>query len=179
MLAQSAMIAPSGEADVKPDDRATRLVHDWHHDGRITTFSWIGHDPCVVPNRAYALAFTHDDRILLVGADSRQWWLPGGGIEDGESAEQALRRELDEEAGAVIEDLEFLGYQRLDDPIEGCCYTATYWCRVALPGSFVPRHEVTKHLIVEPEQFLDNLFWSDDPAAAHLLKLATAVNRRR
>ena len=77
----------------------------------------------------------------------------------------------------MIEDLEFLGFQRVDDPIKGCCHTATYWCRVALPDSFVPRHEVTEHLIVKPEQFLDNLFWSDDPAAAHVLKLATAVNR--
>ena len=38
---------------------------------------------------------------------------------------------------------------------------------------------VLRDVNVEPEQRLDYLFWSDDPAAAHLLELASAVNRSR
>jgi 8-oxo-dGTP pyrophosphatase MutT (NUDIX family) len=157
--------------------------YEWDHDGRTTTFSWVGNAPDVVPARVYALAFTDKGRILLVGAgaedDATWWWLPGGGVEQGESAEQALVRELQEEAGAVMHDLEFLGYRSVDDPVEGLSHIAMYWCQVTVPDAFVPRCEVTKNLFVLPEQFLAHLYWAEDPAAAHLLELATETARRR
>ena len=161
----------------------TVLSYDWEHDGRTTTFSWVGNAAGIVPARVYALAFTDEGRILLVGAGAEDeatcWWLPGGGVEEGESAEQALVRELQEEAGATVHDLEFLGYRRVDDPVDGQSHIAMYWCQVTVPESFVPRCEVTKNLFVRPEQFLDHLYWADDPAAAHLLRLATETARRR
>ena len=49
-----------------------------------------------------------DDRILLVGFEWRGtmlWETPGGGVDDGESLEQAARRELLEETGLDAADL--------------------------------------------------------------------------
>ena len=152
--------------------------HVWRQDGR-TTFSWTDRDPAAVAARVYALAFTGEGAILLVGdEDEEQWWLPGGGVEDGESDERALERELSEEAGAVVMERELLGYQRVDDSVAGVSHQAFYWCRVTLPSSFVPRFEVTRNLVVRPDQFLAHLSWADDPTAAHLLKLATELDRR-
>ena len=52
-----------------------------------------------------ALVLDRHDRVLLVQFRDDQgqvWWAtPGGGIDDGESAEAAIRRELAEEAGLV------------------------------------------------------------------------------
>lgn len=134
----------------------------------------------IAPARVYALAFTSEGEILLVGGPGdTPWWLPGGGLEEGESPENGLVRELDEEAGATVDEFELLGYRRVDDPLDGRHHIATYWCRVTLPEFFVPRFEVTLKLLVRPDEFLDHLFWADDPAAAHLLRLAVEVDVRR
>jgi len=41
--------------------------------------------------------------LLAVRADVRGWELPGGNLESGESAEEALRREVEEETGLDVE----------------------------------------------------------------------------
>jgi 8-oxo-dGTP diphosphatase len=50
---------------------------------------------------AYAVLRDEDGRIAVVRA-ARGWFLPGGGIDAGETAEEAVRREAIEECGLVI-----------------------------------------------------------------------------
>jgi 8-oxo-dGTP diphosphatase len=55
-----------------------------------------------------AAVIVRDGRVLMVHERSRrsgggEWWtLPGGGVEPGETAEEALRREVFEETGLVV-----------------------------------------------------------------------------
>ncbi len=55
-----------------------------------------------------AAVIVRDGRVLMVHERSRrsgggEWWtLPGGGLEPGETAEQAVRREVFEETGLVV-----------------------------------------------------------------------------
>jgi len=54
---------------------------------------------------AYGVA-TNNGKVLLTvdrGKDGREvWWLPGGGIDEGETHEDALRREINEETGLRV-----------------------------------------------------------------------------
>jgi 8-oxo-dGTP diphosphatase len=49
----------------------------------------------------YAILRDSSDRVVIVRED-KGWFLPGGGIEPGETAEQALVREVQEECGFIV-----------------------------------------------------------------------------
>ena len=155
------------------------FLHCWQHNGRTLTFTWVGNKDVRV-TRVYALAFTSDGKMLLVGGGPGDpgYWLPGGGIEDGEKPESALIRELFEEAAATVHEAERLGAQRVDDPTGRSEYHAFYWCRVMLADEFIPKHEVAERKMVAPKDFLDTLFWGrEDPKAAMLLERALQLER--
>ena len=64
--------------------------------------------PIRLRDAARAVIVDSDGRVLLVRfefPDRQVWACPGGGLEPGESHEDALRRELREEVGLEVEDV--------------------------------------------------------------------------
>ena len=72
----------------------------------------------------------HEGKLLLAGrVGSKGWQFPQGGMLEGESALEAMYRELHEEVGLTESDVEVLG--KTDD-----------WIRYRLPDKFVRKNSV-------------------------------------
>lgn len=74
---------------------------------KIYRLSWKITKPQTIGVRAI---LTKEKKILLVKHTySNQWFLSGGGLKKGETLEQAIKRELDEELGVKLKNLHLFG----------------------------------------------------------------------
>ena len=93
---------------------------------------------------AYAVLVDERQRILLAlwnEGPTPAWTVPGGGVEEGETPEEAAVREVREETGyhgALREELSPVEYT---DP-KGRPKTVRYWRMDVLDGEFEPNDEV-------------------------------------
>ena len=72
-----------------------------------------------------------EDKVLLIRSDRRGWEFPGGIVENGEAVLDALKREIYEESGIIVEPEYITGiYQNVafkqgDGPLEGMTLPTT------------------------------------------------------
>ena len=112
-----------------------------------------------VQSGAYALIHDSEDRVLLVRAANGRFYLPGGRIEPGETPEQALAREIEEECGWAVRVAEPLG-EAFQPIFEGSVMLrAAYW-----------RAEILDVAHEEPEH---QLLWTPRAEAASRLHRAS------
>lgn len=62
----------------------------------------------IVRPSVYAIIFNHHQVLLVTNTTSQRYYLPGGGIETGESLEEGLHREVKEEAGIDITNIRLI-----------------------------------------------------------------------
>src|SRR6266851_6090266 len=108
----------------------------------------------------FAIAFA-GERLLLTNLTKHGWDITGGHVEAGEGPEQAVRREVHEEAGAKLGPLHLLGYQRLQllgpQPPSyrypyPTCYQVFYWAQVESLEDIVPTAETQGRDFFSPLQ---------------------------
>ena len=89
--------------------------------------------------------------ILLVNSPWRGWEYPGGLIEPGETFQEALRREVREEAGVEIEITGFVGIcKNVEKDIVNIDFTARY-----VSGELTTSDESTEVIWASPEEAME------------------------
>lgn len=133
--------------------------------------------PAAEVTHAIGICFTSDRRVVLVSWDDKEWTLPGGGVEPGETAGQALIREVAEEACATVTTCGFLACAHIADPFNTYGLTSFYqtywWARVAI-DPWEPAHEMVSRRLVGPQQVVSTLCRPERAIAARLLHLSCA-----
>jgi len=100
------------------------------------SFEKLPYDRC---KQTYGVCFCGDELVIGFGGKKRGWGLIGGSVEEGETFEQTLKREIKEESNMEILDFLPIGYQKVT-PLncdEKPFYQLRYVCIVRPFGPFV------------------------------------------
>src|SRR5260221_3275956 len=101
----------------------------------------------------FALIFDDQGRVLLGLRRDIDWWnLPGGGMEAGETVDEALRREVREETGLEVEVGQLVGVYSKPQKQE---VVLTFRCQVT-GGSLQPTEEISESRYFPPNALPEN-----------------------
>jgi 8-oxo-dGTP pyrophosphatase MutT (NUDIX family) len=70
--------------------------------------SVIGTRPIIAPGSAIIVMNKENELLLQLRSDTKDWGIPGGGMELGDSFEETAKKELYEETGLIANQLELL-----------------------------------------------------------------------
>lgn len=119
---------------------------------------------------AHCIPFTPDGNIVAINIIGRGIDIPGGHIEDGESAIDAMRRETQEEASITIAHPELVDVWHLTSTnaklgLTERPYIVIYLADVMSIDNFQPNNEASERLMLEPNDFIKRYFAGEEQAA--------------
>jgi ADP-ribose pyrophosphatase YjhB (NUDIX family) len=122
------------------------------------------HSPTTVPaGKAHgvnAFCVTADRGVVLISQDGERWGWPGGRPEGDESWEQTLRREILEEACAIVGEARLLGFCRgacLTGPEQGLVLVRSIWRAEVELMPWEPRFEISHRRVVPAADLLSHV----------------------
>ena len=103
------------------------------------------------------------DKLVVVYAGAKDRWRwapPGGGVEEGESAQEAVVREVMEESNMKVVKHRFIGYQDIFEPTRVVSQTRSV-CIVEPYGDFVadPDGDITEIRLIDPKDYKKYFDW--------------------
>ena len=103
----------------------------------------------------------YNNKLVIVYAKNKGYWTPpGGGIEAGETYEQAITREVEEETNMKVLHQELIGYQDIFEPDRTIRQTRSF-CVVKPYGDFVfdPDGDITEIKLIDPQNYKNYFDW--------------------
>lgn len=105
----------------------------------------------------------YDGKMVVVYSEEKGYWAPpGGGIEPGETIDEAVIREVQEETNMKVLFQKLIGYQDIYEPDRIVRQTRSF-CTVEPHGPFVsdPDGDVTEIKLIEPEDYKRYFDWGE------------------
>lgn len=127
----------------------------WHSAGAVS--AGIAHG-------ANAFCVTADNGVVVISNDGARWGWPGGRPEGHESWEQTLRREVLEEACALVRGARLIGFCRaacLSGREQGRVLVRSVWRAGIELMLWKPRFEIAYRRVVQASELLSHL-WMED-----------------
>lgn len=113
--------------------------------------------------QCYGVCFTGNNQIVIgFGGHKNSWGLIGGTIEPGETFEDTLKREIQEESNMEVLSYMPIGYQKVIDTRDNSyIYQLRFMCNVKPFGPFVedPAQSVTKIEIIDIKDYKKYFDW--------------------
>jgi ADP-ribose pyrophosphatase YjhB (NUDIX family) len=117
----------------------------------------------------------YNEKLVLVYSDKKGYWTPpGGGVEIGESARDAVTREVREETNMKVLKQRFVGFQEIFEPERVVNQTRSV-CIVEPYGPFIedPDGEITRIELIDPKDYKKYFDWG--PIGDHIMERVLAL----
>lgn len=140
----------------------------------------VGTRPLILPGSSVVLVDAAGRILLIERAETGDWGLPGGFMDPGESFEDTAHREVREELGLGIEQLELLGvfsgpdyYYRYPHGDEVFNVTAAFTARLFGDEIRLDRNEIADARFFDPFDLPSDIIGPEKPIVQRYLELAS------